>query len=279
MLTTWYTSLVDGAVRRYGDLPQPNNKIAGVSSITEFVKVRGGEFRLGKPDKIRGLKDLPRHTAILNYNYFIGKYTITEKTFSRFNGDYDISEPSIPATSISWFDALDFCNDVSRLNNLPVAYNKHGELLDQYGNTTIDITKVVGYRLPTETEWEYAAIGGISELNFQFSGSNIIDYVGWHKDNSGNHLHEVGELQSNTLGIFDMTGNVNEWCYDSFDYGNPEFFKETINNIGCYTGAYKIVRGGSWADPVGHCAITYRDYCAPHQKYPVIGFRLTRTEV
>lgn len=277
MLTTWYTSLVDGLVRRDGDFYKFPKKIAGVSSITEFVKVRGGSFKLGKSEKNRGLKDLPRHTATLTYDYFIGKYLVTEETFARFNTNFEVTNPYIPITDITWFEAIEFCNDISRLNNLPVAYDLFGNLLDKYGKLTTDITQVVGYRLPTETEWEFAATGAVNELNFQFAGGNIIDYVGWYKDNSAQQIHEVGQLQPNTLGIFDLTGNVNEWCYDSFQYGEIAFYKEKTNNIGIEHTNTRIVRGGSWTDPAQHCTIDYRDYCAADKSYSVLGFRLVRT--
>jgi len=277
LLTTWYTSLVDGAVRFDNDLEQPKNKIAGITSITEFIKVKHGEITFGKADRDRGLKDLPKHKATLTYDFFIGKYLITEETFAQFFLRDIEGESKIPVTSVSWYDAIEFCNNISQLNNLPVAYDKSGNLLDAYGRLTTDITQVIGYRLPTETEWVYVANGGLPMITFNFAGNNLLDYVGWYKDNSGGCLHTVAELQPNTLGIYDLSGNVNEWCYDSIDYGNPEFFKTTTNFIGGKNTFNKIVKGGSWNDPINHCSVNYRDFCSADRSYTVIGFRLART--
>lgn len=275
----------------------------------ELVLVKAGTFQMG--DEIGDLWDgcQPVHTVTLTYDYWIGKYEITFAQYDEFCHatdrvlpfDYGWGREDRPVINVNWRDAVAYCNWLSEMDGLPPAYNQEGELLDSNGNVTTDITKVAGYRLPTEAEWEYAASGGhqaSSSPRFLYSGSNDIDEVAWYFANSGeyeftgsplgfdysNHgsayiqgisTHPVGQKKPNQLGVYDMSGNVWEWCHDW--YGNYTD-EDKINPIGAESSHVRVMRGGSWIFGANDCRVGCRLYRGPHDKIFRLGFRIARTE-
>jgi formylglycine-generating enzyme required for sulfatase activity len=129
-----------------------------------------------------------------------------------------------------------------------------------------------GYRLPTEAEWEYTARGGDdSPGNFTYSGSNNIDEVAWYEGNSGEKIHPVGTKKANVLGLYDMSGNVWEWCWDWYgDYSG----KAEKDPVGVSSGSGRVIRGGSWNDSVSNQRSTFRGGNHPSNRNAYIGFRL-----
>lgn len=196
--------------------------------ITDMVFVVGGTFKMGNNEgsKIEKLV----HDVTLS-SFYIGKYKVTEKEFKTLTNSSLVrnSRDNFPITDFGWLDMIKFCNLKSKAEGLPIAYNeKTGELLDINGKETTDITKVIGYRLPTEAEWEYAARGGNKTHGYKYSGSNSFievsnnaykessDYY-WNEGSfSGDYSKELGTTKANELRIYDMSGYTGEWCQDLF---------------------------------------------------------------
>ncbi len=161
---------------------------------------------------------------------------------------------------------------------LPAAYNtNNGNLLDTNGVLTTDITAVKGYRLPTEAEWEYAARNMGIDPGSSPSGTNAgyETNVAWFYDNSGGKTHPLGEKIPNDLGIYDMSGNATEWCYDWYDnYGSTN----AINPVGPLSGTLKVCRGGDLFSDAINLKSAYRNSNSPTLKASNIGFRIVRSE-
>ena len=227
----------------------------------------------------------PVHQVTLTYDFYMGKYEVTFDEYDAFCGATGRSKTSDwgwgnrPVINVSWWDAIAYCNWLSQKEGLPVAYRlcgepSEGQMLDANGNVTTDITKVLGYRLPTEAEWEYVARGGKHHSPYKYSGSNNVDEVAWYGGNSGIKTHEVGSKFPNALGIYDMSGNVWEWCSDG--YGNYSSSAQT-NPYNSTAGSYRMVRGGSWLSLATFVRVALRNFYSPTGTYRDLGFRITRT--
>ena len=186
----------------------------------------------------------------------------------------------LPVESVNWFEAVIFCNVLSAAYKLQPCYSvKNHDIKELPDNSPLwkelecnfDAN---GFRLPTEAEWEYAANGGGLTL---YSGSDNLDEVGWYGENSEITTHKVGEKKPNAFGLYDMSGNVSEWCWDW--YGNYELavVKNSIHDPhGPDIGKTRVKRGGSWLDDDVQCRITCREYSAPNGKAGTLGFRICR---
>ena len=170
-----------------------------------------------------------------------------------------------PVTNVSWFEAAKWCNARSEMDGLTPVYRVNNIFYNLFYKTgdsapTVDAT-ANGYRLPTEAQWEFAARGGVSTQNYEYSGSNDINAVAWYSSNSGSATHPVGTKLANELGVSDMSGNVWEWC-ESWYPG--------------YEGTYRVARGGSWNRDALYCRVAYRVNSDPSYSYDNIGFRVAR---
>ena len=220
----------------------------------EMVKVEAGSFDMGATPEMQAPYEVekPVHRVTLTNNYYIGKYEVTQALWqavmgsnpSHFKGD------DLPVEQVSWNDCQDF---ISKLNAMT-------------GKR---------FRLPTESEWEYAARGGNKSRGYQYSGSYNIDDVAWYSDNSGSKTHAVGTKEPNELGIYDMTGNVWEWCQDW--YGSYSGSPQT-NPTGAVSGSFRVGRGGSWIYSASECRSSYRNYGTPGDRYGFLGLRLVLSE-
>ncbi|MFJ9840093.1 formylglycine-generating enzyme family protein [Kitasatospora sp. NPDC101155] len=156
-----------------------------------------------------------------------------------------------PARSVSWLDAVRWCNELSAREGHRPAYELDGE--DVAWDRTAD-----GYRLPTEAEWEHACRAGTDGPRY-----GPLDEIAWHRGNSGERLHEVGELRPNAFGLYDLLGNVWEWCWELYD---PEVY-----------GGYRVLRGGGWFDEHWSCRASVRRRSHPTLRIDDVGFRLARS--
>jgi len=256
----------------------------------EMILVKGGTFQMGntRGDSEGRDSETPVHTVNLTYDYHIGKYEVTFDEYDAYIEETDKSNDKVlevkPIVYVNWWDAISYCNWLSEKEGLGIAYDEKGNLLDKDGNITSDITKVVGYRLPTEVEWEYAARGGHESTgDYKYAGSNTLKEVGWYRENSELVAHEVGEKKPNELGLYDMSGNVWEWCHDWHgDYAD----RTQTNPTGPINGSYRAIRSGSWRSYMGSCRITFRygngsggqQGSDPNDSFDNLGFRIARTK-
>ena len=222
----------------------------------DMVRVEAGTFTMGATAEMKDPNDdeKPTHRVTLTNDYYIGKYEVTQALWkavmgnnpSNFKGD------NLPVEKVSWDDCQEF---ISKLNRIT-------------GKTL---------RLPTEAEWEYAARGGNNSRGYQYSGSNNLSDVAWFRGNSGGKPHAVGTKQPNELGIYDMSGNVDEWCQDWYWYGAYSSSSQ-VNPTGANSGSYRVCRGGSWGCIARICRSSYR-YCGtPVSRYTFLGLRLVLSE-
>ncbi len=245
------------------------------------VLVKGGVFEMGS--KSENFKDeTPIHKVELK-SFYISQYEISYNDYSAFCGVAGYTEPygtaDFPATNISWERAVMMCNWLSRRNGLDKAYKIERDKKQGIFNVVCDFESN-GYRLPTEAEWEYAAKGGHRSKDYIFSGSSNPNLVGWYSKNYEGVEHKSGELKPNEIGIYDMTGNIGEWCWD---YYSETYYKQTdsiiINPKGPKKGSARVFRGGTRRDKLINIEITRRSYLEQDKKNLYVGFRLVRTKV
>ena len=202
----------------------------------------------------------PVHKVNITKPYLIGKYEVTQSEYQEIMGN----NPSVnkgnnnPVEKVSWNDAVDFCS------KLTSSERSNGNLKKGYV-----------YRLPTEAEWEFAARGGNKSKGYIFSGSNSINSVAWYEKNSGKHTHPVGQKSPNELGVYDMTGNVWEWCQDSYG-AYPS--GSVVDPKGVSSGSTWVIRGGCCFDSVSDSQVTNRHYYKPDVKGFLCGFRIILVE-
>ena len=221
--------------------------------MRNMVYVEGGTFTMGatseqkKPDD----DEKPTHRVSLS-SFYIGKYEVTQALWkavmgsnpSRFEGD------NLPVERVSWNDCQTFLRKLNAMTGK-------------------------NFRLPTEAEWEFSARGGNWSRGYQYSGSNVLSDVAWYYDNSGSKTHNVGTKAPNELGIYDMSGNVWEWCQDW--YGDYHGYSQT-NPTGPSCGANRVYRGGSWGSGAWLCRVAFRDNYTPGSRGNGLGLRLALSQ-
>ena len=216
----------------------------------EMVKVEGGTFMMGATSEMKNpnSNEKPVHQVTLTNDYYMGKYEVTQALWQAVMGSNpsEYKGENLPVETVSWNDCQKF---ISKLNSLT------GRM----------------FRLPTEAEWEYAARGGKESRGYQYSGSSNISDVAWYDENSGSKTHPVGTKQANELGIYDMTGNVWEWCSDW--YSSYSSSSQT-NPTGSDSGSARVSRGGGWFNDASYCRLSVRFYYTPDFRLDILGLRL-----
>lgn len=260
MLALSYSTFVSAQTRLLLSREGEFNKL-----YNSMVYVQGGDFMMGtnpekEEDALKNDAAKPRHKVAVN-SFYISRYEVTQALWkavmgsnpSKFKGD------NLPVENVSYDDCKQF---ISKLNKMT------GE----------------NYRLPTEAEWEYAARGGNSSRGYTYGGGDYFSDVAWHgpdytgiitiidiDGNSDEKTHPVGSKEGNELGLYDMSGNVCEWCSDRYGPYNNSYQK---NPTGPSSGTYRIIRGGSWYDSPYFCRVSYRRYYTPDSQSGTLGLRL-----
>ncbi len=261
-----------------------------------MVPVAGGTFQMGSNDA-NDLGASPPHTVTVG-SFYIDKYEITYEKWTTVvawgstHGYTDIQSVGAnghnpvgsnnPVSTVNWYDIVKWCNARSEKDGLtPVYYTSSSFVpVNIYRTGSNDLTNTMvnwtanGYRLPTEAEWEFAARGGTkakSPIPYIYSGSDAIDGVAWYGTNSGSTTHPVGGKTANELGIYDMSGNVWEWCWDW--YVAYSAVAQTDPQGPSAPQSYRVLRGGSFFNDGALCRSAYRSYGNPVDRNYVSGFR------
>ena len=252
---------------RWSSSVTPKQKEILSRLVGNMVKVDGGRFQMGATSEQgsdANSKEKPVHEVTLS-DYYMGKYEVRQSEWevvmgsnpSRFKGE------DLPVEQVSWEDCHEFIGRLNALTGL-------------------------NFKLPTEAQWEYAARGGRLSKGYKYSGSNNLGEVGWYWENSGdrvltgewkikkvdrNHCrtHRVGEKQPNELGLYDMSGNVYEWCEDW--YGGYSVTSQR-DPLGATSGSNRVYRGGGWISVAWYCRVSIRNSGVPGDRYNYLGFRL-----
>jgi len=264
--------------RRFWDRSDRNHRIPNGD---ELIYVESGSFVMGDTWGDGFDWEKPTHRVDLTYDFYVGQYPVTFEEYDRYCKETGATKPydldwgrgRRPVINVSWFDAIGYCNWLSEKEGLPIAYYGDGSLLNENRRKTEDITKVKGYRLLTEAEWEYAARGGKKSMGYKYSGSNSPDSVAWYDSNSGSKTHEVGQKKRNELGLYDMSGNVYEWCSDWYGSYSSSAQTNPYND----SGSYRVIRGGGWDNNAAHVRVARRGSYSPSGKTNNLGFRICRT--
>jgi sulfatase modifying factor 1 len=238
--------------------------------ISDLVHIKGGLFKMDDQHPVKV------------HDYYLMKYPVTQAEYQALAGNNPSkikTDERCPVEMVNWFEAAAYCNLLNRKAGLPPAYDDKGNLLDPSGQITTNITRVKGFRLPTEAEWEYAAGGGL-ENRTKWAGTNIESELvrfAWYEKNSGSRTHPVGELQPNALGLYDMSGNVWEWCtdwYADYYFKNHKDGSTMENPVNCNAGSHRVLRGGSWYDYADGCRVSSRGRNQPVGHLDDLGFRV-----
>ena len=265
----------------------PNNENEQEKLCDEFFKLAESGTKT-QEDYIRIITKLLSYSGTFCFEKDLNSW-IFKADMNWQNPYYDQLDMD-PVTCMSWNDAVHYCNWLSKKNGLPIAYNtKTGYLLDENGNVTLDITRVRGYRLPTEAEWEYAArergkkirfgngknIARSTDMNFNASTG---DYPFLKKGEYRKKLIPVGSFEPSELGLYDMAGNVWEWCSDFVTLYSEEKQKDPYG-IGQFNGIYRrAVRGGRWSGDADELRVSKRFGWESFNRCNNTGFRVARSK-
>lgn len=256
---------------------EPQAKIKVPASTDDMVLVEGGSFEMGSSDG--NADEKPVHRVYVD-NFYMDKYEVTVAKFKQF---IDATAYSTDAEKEGWSYAWSG-SAWEKKNGVNWKHDAQGNVQTDLSHPVIHVSwnDAVAYalwagkRLPTEAEWEYAARGGNKSLRYTYSGSNNIDEVAWYDGNAGGRTHPVGGKRPNELGIYDMSGNVWEWCSDWYDKDYYNSSPER-NPQGPNSGTFRVLRGGSWGFRPSNVRAAIRDGDYPAGRRSDIGFRCART--
>ena len=245
-------------------MPQPAPRVYlqeftadnGQSFSFQMLEVKGGTFQMGSEDEDAYEDEKPVHPVKVS-DFWMGEYVVTQALWKAVMGEenapFYFQGDKRPAERVSW--------ETINREFLPRLNEMTGE----------------NYHLPSEAEWEYAARGGIHQFPFKYTGSNRLKEVAWYFKNSHRESKPVGLKKPNALGLYDMSGNVYEWCAD---WHGSDYYQECLdagvveNPTGRTQGSYRVVRGSSWLNFPWYCRVSSRSDLSPQDDFIDVGFRL-----
>jgi serine/threonine protein kinase/formylglycine-generating enzyme required for sulfatase activity len=270
---------------------QPPSRPARLLKKIELVRIEGGEFTMGSPEEdFETPDDEKPQRRVQIRSFYLGATEVTQEQYEGIMGgnpsDFSpkgagrrqVDEPTqrYPVETVSWYDAVAFCNGLSKVEGFDPYYRIEARGADggeQSLRVRIADPTGPGYRLPTEAEWEYACRAG-STTQYPFAEDpSKLPQSAWFDDNSANMAHPVGEKRSNAWGLFDMYGNVAEWCWDVYAAYDPDF---VANPRGPDEGPSRVIRGGSWRAQFAGCRPAARGGSRPTVRDRRLGFRVAK---
>jgi formylglycine-generating enzyme required for sulfatase activity len=258
-----------------------------------MARINSGTFTMGSPaTEANRDSNETQHSVTLTKSFYMSKYQVTQEQYQAVMGsnpsgfttavDGESGTPGkLPVETITWYDAVEFCNKLSALEGLQEVYTISGRTpATGYPITSAAVTadwSKNGYRLPTEAEWEYACRTGTTTYRYTAdteAGPPHLNTAAWYTNNAASKTHQVGLKTPNDYGLYDMHGNVWDWCWDWL--GTYPSGAQT-DPVGADTGTSRVCRGGSWNDNGQLLRSAYRGYCIPSDRTNHIGFRLVRS--
>lgn len=209
----------------------------------------------------------PVHKVTISKDFYLMENEVTQALYERVMGENPsgFKGSNRPVETVSWYDAVEFCNKLSQIEGLDQCYTINGE------NVSWSNKSCSGWRLPTEAEREYAARGGQS---YKYAGSDNVDEVTWYHSNSGKQTHPVGQKKANGFGLYDMSGNVMEWVWDCYGEYSVD---DSTDLVGLDCGQFRVFRGGGWDLSARYARVSHRYGSPPDLENRYLGFRSGRT--
>ena len=247
----------------------------------ELVLIRAGEFLMGSPesDTDAMADEKPQHRVRITRPFYLGVTEVTQGQYQAVTGanpSHFKGSANLPVETVSWLDAIDYCNALSRKEGLTPFYRIQGETVE------VPDWNGTGYRLPTEAEWEYACRAG-STTRYSFGDDAAgLGAFAWYSGNSRTlnvRLSQpVGQKRPNAWGLYDMHGNVEEWCWDGYEADYYSKKPPAADPLGPSQAASRVYRGGCWRLSPQICGSAFRHGHAPGNRSPLLGFRVARVQ-
>jgi formylglycine-generating enzyme required for sulfatase activity len=267
----------------------------------DMARIPAGTFIMGSPEtEPYHLTDETQHQVTLTKSFYMGKYQVTQEQYQAVIGSNpsyfttvvegeDGTPGKLPVEKVSWYDAIVFCNKLSVMEGLSPVYSISGSTdtavwgtvpinYDETWDAAVMVSGANGYRLPTEAEWEYACRAGTETAWYTSNteaGPPHLNTAAWYSDNAASKTHEVGLKTPNAWGLYDMHGNVYEWCWDWYVDDYPSGAQTDPD--GAVAGTGRVARGGDWSCPAQYLRFAFRGSGDPSILYFIFGFRVVRS--